>query len=89
MTTMPIVVVQPPLERGGAVGGAGEGGPVRPFAQHGANEALGLAIGPRRVRPRTPVNQALRAAGGLDRASRDPFPGSYRRPETEVRNGSA
>jgi hypothetical protein len=65
---MPIVVVQPASQRGGAVRRGGVGDHVRPLAQQGLDEALGLAIGTRGVGSRKAVVEGQRLAGGGDQA---------------------
>jgi hypothetical protein len=49
MAALPIVVVQPGRQRLSAVARAGVGAAIRPLAQEGLDEALGLAICPRGV----------------------------------------
>ncbi len=68
MTAMPIVVVQPALERRGAMDRAGERRAVGPLPEHCANEPFGLAVGPGRVRTSAPVGEAQRLGGGAEYA---------------------
>ena len=60
---MPIVSVQPDRQFGGTVIGCRIGDGVGPFAQRRLDEALGLAVGLRRIGPCRDVLEAEIAAG--------------------------
>src|SRR6059058_3660561 len=58
-----VVVPQPAVKGGGALCAGGVDRAVGPAAEHGADEALGLAVGLRAPRPGAQVADAERAAG--------------------------
>ena len=64
--TSSIVVLEPAGHHPPAIRGGVEGPVVRPFAEGGLNEPLGLAVRPRRVRPRPPVDHLQAAARGAE-----------------------
>jgi hypothetical protein len=68
MRPMPIVAVQPDWQLGAALFGGVERGSVSPFAQGGLDEALGFAIGLRRIGSGADVFDAEPAAGVLEGA---------------------
>src|SRR5262245_36302191 len=61
MGTPVIVETQVRAERGGAASRAGERVSIGPFTEQRLNEALGLAVGARRIGPRKPMPQLPRA----------------------------
>jgi hypothetical protein len=64
MSTMPVVVMQPAVERARTLERIREGHSVRPLAQHRANEAFGLAVRARRVWPGAPMLEPRGTTGG-------------------------
>src|SRR5215470_6931313 len=64
MVAMPVVVVQPTDHSGAAHGRGRVGATIGPLPQERLDEALGLAIGARRVRPGTRVPEPRALAGG-------------------------
>ena len=62
MGAMPVVVVEPGVEMGGAVWGGKVGAGVGPFAEGSLDEALGLAVGAGGVGPCEAVANAQAAA---------------------------
>jgi hypothetical protein len=66
MAATPIVVVQPPRQGGLPLERAGVGPPIGPLPQQALNEALGLAISPRGVRPGPAMGDPEDLAGGSE-----------------------
>ena len=60
---MPVVAVQPVRQGRDALMRADVSARIAPLAQGGLDEALGLAVGARRVRPGAAMTQARRATG--------------------------
>src|SRR5215471_6563708 len=58
MRAVPVIAMQPFWQIGGSLAGMAVGTPIRPFAQCGLDEALGLAVGSRRVDLGEDVSQA-------------------------------
>src|SRR5262245_16772179 len=64
MAAVPIVVVQPAIQGGGALRRAMERRPVGPLAQQRTDETLGFAVRARGIGPCAAMRQAPRPAGG-------------------------
>src|SRR5256712_3156860 len=63
MRSSAIVVLQPAGQHARAIGRRVVGAEIGPFAQQGLDEAFGLAVGARRVRPRATMRQMEGATG--------------------------
>src|SRR2546425_9146692 len=64
MRSSAIVVLQPAGQHARSIGRRVVGAEIGPFAQQGLDEAFGLAVGARRVRPRATMRQMEARQGG-------------------------
>src|SRR2546425_12736011 len=63
MRSSAIVVLQPAGQHARSIGRRVVGAEIGPFAQQGLDEAFGLAVGARRVRPRATMRQMEGSTG--------------------------